>query len=129
MYRDISSRLNDSIESPTVEEFLKQNGINLDEFHEEERGRCKGEKGNGHLAYSRTRLMPAGNHPLHHVDVADAEDSLCESSVGFDDVRQYPIQLNYIVVIVTLLLLFILVPLFISGPFGDLKLGENIESQ
>jgi hypothetical protein len=129
MYRDVAFRLDDSMESPTVEEFLKQNGINLDDFDEEGQGLGKGDKKMGHRVYfSRKRIIPTGKHSLHHIDVSDIEDSTCESSVGFDDdVRQYPIQLNYIVVTITLLLLFMLVPLFISGPYGDFKSGENVE--
>jgi hypothetical protein len=127
MYRDVAFRLDDSMESPTVEEFLKQNGINLDDFHEEGQGLVKCDKNMGHRIYfSRKRIIPTGEHSLHHIDVSDIEDSTCESSVGFD-VRQYPIQLNYIVVTITLLLLFMLVPLFISGPYGDFKSGENVE--
>jgi hypothetical protein len=138
MYQDLTSRLNDSNECPTVEDFLRQNGINLDDFHQKGWHRRYGDGSLGRRAYSRIRLLPTGNHPLHQVDIVETAaifyDSTCETTIvdcddDDDDVQRYPIHVNYIVVLVTILLLIMLGPLFISGPYGVLKSEKNSLSE
>jgi hypothetical protein len=130
MYQGINSKLKDTNERLTVEECLKQNGINLDDFDDKKRlnssdesiGRREG------IRYSRTRFIPTQNHILHPVELIESECSENDTIFYYDDAQRCPIQWNCILVIVTLVLFFMLVPLYVSGPYKVIILGTNLQT-